>query len=236
MPATTEKTKTLYGCRLGPTALRQLARIASEGIEEARVSFSHTHDSTNFSAGSLDELLELVENSSVVTNMSNCTNLTVAVHATGYFVFFGLSPEGASVTFRGPDREVILGKFETAMGYLRGHGGVDATPSVALRPFLYIIGIGVILQFGIYVLGRGKLVYSVTGTAVCFMCYGIAWRVKKKITNRRANVINAVGEPQVLSSGWNGLSVTDRIASIVTILTAIAAAGTVASALADWVK
>ncbi|WP_143659725.1 hypothetical protein [Streptomyces pharetrae] len=236
MPTVTEKSIYLYGCRLGPTSIRQLARIASEGIENATVTFSHTHDSTKFTADNLDELLDLISNSSVVTDMANCTNLTVSVHGQNFHSFFMLRPEHVYVLLRGPDREAVLGKFETVVGYLKGHGGVSTEIGPALRPFYYLIGLGVTLQFLIYGIGRWKLQYSIAGSVICFICYGIAMRTKREIMNRRMSVINALNEPQPTLRGWSGLSAGNKIAAIVAALTAVAAGAAVASAAADWIK
>jgi hypothetical protein len=234
MATVTEKSTYLYGCRLGPSEIRQLARIASEGIENSNVTFSHTHDSTRFTADSLDELLDLIQNSSVVTDMENCTNLTVTVRGQDFYITFLLNPGSAYVLFRGPDRETVLGKFETAVGYLKGHGGIDTEIGPALRPFYYIVGLGVTLQCLIYVAGRLQLQYAMVGLAISFAFYGIAMLFKRALLDRRNNVINAVDQPQLSLRGWSGLSAANKISVITAGLTAIAAGAAVASALADW--
>ncbi|MFC7900227.1 hypothetical protein ACFUV1_08730 [Streptomyces griseoincarnatus] len=241
MAIVTEKSTRLYGCRLGSTAIRQLARIASEGIEGAQVRFSHTHDSSQFDANNLEELVQLIRDSPVVSDMADCKNLTISVTApgiSGVFNYFSLSSEYVHVLFRGPDREATLGKFETAIGYLKGHGGSDLSPNSALRPFYYMILAGVILQALVWAVAKGNPEHPLmgAGSIVSVVCYFIAWRVKSEIFRRRENVINAIDEPQDIQRGWPGLSVANKISVIAAILAAIAAAGTVASAVADWSK
>jgi hypothetical protein len=108
-------------------------------LENPSISFSHTHDSTKFSAETLDELLQVISSSAVVTDMSQCTDLSILIRASSYRLVVIARPDNIYLSFRGPDRVLVLGKFETVTGYLRGHGGVEQPVGAALRPSLYII-------------------------------------------------------------------------------------------------
>jgi hypothetical protein len=236
MHAITEKAQTLYGCRLGPTALRQLAHIAAEGLESPRISFSHTQDSTKFSAETLDDLLQVIGRSAVVADMSNCGNLHISINASDYFIFILARPESIYVTVRGPERTLVLGKFETLTGYLRGHGGTEQSVGQAQRPSLFVISTGIVLQLLIYAVGRFQFQYSVIGLIVNLAFTLLGYRMRVIAMERRKNVINAMSEPEVLVRGWSNLSLANRLAIITAIAAVVATVGTVASAAADWFK
>lgn len=236
MPTVTEKSQFLYGCRLGPTAIRQLVRIASEGIDNAHVSLSHTCDNTKFTADTLDDLLEAINDSSVVTDMADCSNLTIVASARDVYNTFAMRPDNIYALFRGPDREAVLGKFETAIGYLKGHGATTDEVGAVLRSFWYVVATGLMLQLVITAVGKMQTGYVVAGIIVNFISYLIAMQVKRESIRRRMNLINAVEESLPSQRGWADFSLANKIATIVAALTAIGVGAAVASAIADWVK
>lgn len=237
MPSITEKTHTLRGCRLGPTAIRQLARIAVEGLEGPRTYFSHTHDGTKYEAETLDALVESIADSPIVTDMSNCSNLTIQV--IGDYPesrYFRLTPETVHLNFKGADRANILGQFETALGYLKGHGADGRSVVSILRPSFLVIVLGAVLQLLIVGIGGGGLGYSISGLIVTAAFTFAGFRMRAVAMERQKNLINCLNEPSLFSTGWSSLSVTNKIAVVTTVFAGIAALAAVTTAVSDWVS
>lgn len=239
MPSTTEKIVTLHGCRIGPLGIRQIARIASGGLEAPKVTFAHSHDGTSFSSSTLEGLVEAVQDSSVVASIENCQNLTITVHERGAeneFTYISLKPDGIYISVQGDDRPAVLGKFETIRGYLAGFGAHDVPVSKALLPSVYIHGVGLAIQLTLSIVGKFAMPYVLLGTACVCVTIISSFRMKKIALERHGNVINAIAEPPVLMHGWAGLSIVNKIATVAASATVIAAIAAVASAAADWFK
>jgi hypothetical protein len=213
-----------------------LAHIAAEGLDNPRISFSHTQDSTKFSADTLEGLLQAIGSSAVVTDMSRCENLQITVRASDYFLFIMARPESVYVSVRGPERTLVLGKFETLTGYLRGHGGVERPVGKALRPSFYVILTGIALQLLIYAAGRFQFQYSIIGLIVNLAFTLLGYRMRVIAMERRKNVINATSEPDAPAQGWSNHSLANRLAIITAVAAVVATVATVASAASDWLK
>ncbi|MEU1575428.1 hypothetical protein ABZ519_30575 [Streptomyces collinus] len=126
IPTQNDEVRRVYiRCRLGKGELNRLFSLTSEGIDAASTSVSTQRDSTRYSAGTLNDLIEHVRNSNASGNLDVWDNLMLeAANNTGdRKVSINIDNERVEVQLSGIDATWVHGQAARIELFLKGAGG-----------------------------------------------------------------------------------------------------------------